>query len=50
MFRELSWGGTLNMLGVGVVIGVGVGVGARASQRLQGSEIQHGVKKNLQKH
>ena len=32
--------GTPNMLGVGEVIGVGVGVGARASQRLQGSEIQ----------
>ena len=34
------------MLGVGVVVGVGVGVGARASQRLQGSEIQNGVKKH----
>ncbi len=44
---KLSWGGTLNMLGVGVVIGVGVGVGAGTSQRLQGSEIDRRLKQNL---
>ncbi len=50
LFKKLSWGGTLNMLGVGVVIGVGVGVGAGTSQRLQGSEIDRRLKQNLGYH
>ena len=49
-FFQLSWGGTLNMLGVGVVRGVGGRSGSKGVPEAPGVRNSKWGQKNLQKH